>query len=43
MKGSYAVIIIIILVLLTGFFTWLWLQGFTENQESIANLLDQLI
>ncbi|GAA0345797.1 hypothetical protein GCM10008931_41340 [Oceanobacillus oncorhynchi subsp. oncorhynchi] len=43
MKGSYIVLIILLLILLTGFFTWLWLQGFNENQESIAALVDYLV
>ncbi|GIO19960.1 hypothetical protein J18TS1_30600 [Oceanobacillus oncorhynchi subsp. incaldanensis] len=43
MKGSYVVLIILLLILLTGFFTWLWLQNFNENQESIAALVDYLV
>ncbi|GLO65463.1 MULTISPECIES: hypothetical protein [Oceanobacillus] len=36
MKGSHIVFIIIIVILLTGLFTWLWLQNFTQNEESIS-------
>ncbi|WP_194165683.1 hypothetical protein [Oceanobacillus sp. CFH 90083] len=43
MKGSCAVIIIILLILLTGFFTWLWMQGFKSNQESITALINSWV
>jgi len=31
MKGSHIVFIIIIVIVLTGIFTWIWLQNFIEN------------
>ncbi|BAC12970.1 hypothetical conserved protein [Oceanobacillus iheyensis HTE831] len=38
MKGSHIVFIIIVVILLTGFLTWLWLQNFTQNEESISSI-----
>lgn len=43
MKGSYIVIIILLLVILTGFFVWLWIQGYNGNQESITASFNNLI